>query len=121
MNINTREIKSFFYSQYFSDGLRISTGILLPSLVLMEFNQFDLGLTLSLGALCICVIDNPGPVTHKRNSMGVGNLCLFVVAAITGFARLNIFTLGLEITVFSFLSSMFTVYGNRAASIGTSS
>jgi uncharacterized membrane protein (TIGR01666 family) len=121
MNINTREIKSFFYSQYFSDGLRISTGILLPSLVLMEFNLFDLGLTLSLGALCICVIDNPGPVTHKRNSMGVGNLCLFVVAAITGFARLNIFTLGLEITVFSFLFSMFTVYGNRAASVGTSS
>jgi uncharacterized membrane protein (TIGR01666 family) len=121
MNINTREIKSFFYSQYFSDGLRISTGILLPSLVLMEFNQFDLGLTLSLGALCICVIDNPGPVTHKRNSMGVGNLCLFVVAAVTGFARLNIFTLGLEITVFSFLFSMFTVYGNRAASVGTSS
>jgi len=121
MNINTREIKSFFYSQYFSDGLRISTGILLPSLVLMEFNQFDLGLTLSLGALCICVIDNPGPVTHKRNSMGVGNLCLFVVAAITGFARLNIFTLGLEITIFSFLFSMFTVYGNRAASVGTSS
>ena len=121
MNINTREIKSFFYSQYFSDGLRISTGILLPSLVLMEFNLFDLGLTLSLGALCICVIDNPGPVTHKRNSMGVGNLCLFVVAATTGFARLNIFTLGLEITAFSFLFSMFTVYGNRAASVGTSS
>ncbi|WP_183559103.1 FUSC family protein [Mucilaginibacter sp. SP1R1] len=121
MNINTREIKSFFYSQYFSDGLRISIGILLPSLVLMEFNKFDLGLTLSLGALCICVIDSPGPVTHKRNSMAVGNLCLFLVAAITGFARLNIFTLGLEITLFSFIFSMFTVYGNRAASVGTSS
>ncbi|WPU96643.1 FUSC family membrane protein [Mucilaginibacter sabulilitoris] len=121
MNINTREIKSFFYSQYFSDGLRISAGILLPSLVLLEFNQFDLGLTLSLGALCICVIDSPGPVSHKRNSMAIGNLCLFLVAAITGFARLNIFTLGLEITLFSFLFSMFTVYGNRAASVGTCS
>ncbi|WP_419701859.1 FUSC family membrane protein [Mucilaginibacter sp. NFX135] len=121
MNINTREIKSFFYSQYFSDGLRITAGILLPSLVLLEFNQFDLGLTLSLGALCICVIDNPGPVTHKRNSMAIGNLCLFLVAAITGFARLNLYTLGLEITLFSFLFSMFTVYGNRAASVGTCS
>lgn len=121
MNINTREIKSFFYSQYFSDGLRITAGIILPSLVLLEFNQFDLGLTLSLGALCICVIDNPGPVSHKRNSMAIGNLCLFLVAAITGFARLNIYTLGLEITAFSFLFSMFTVYGNRAASVGTCS
>jgi uncharacterized membrane protein (TIGR01666 family) len=121
MKLNTREINSFFYSQYFSDGLRISAGILLPSLVLLEFGMFDLGLTLSLGALCICVIDNPGPLTHKRNAMAIGNLCLFIVAVTTGFARLNVFTLGLEITLFSFLFSIFIIYGNRAASIGTSS
>ena len=39
MNNHTREIKSFFYSQYFSDGLRITIGILLPSLVLAQFNH----------------------------------------------------------------------------------
>jgi uncharacterized membrane protein (TIGR01666 family) len=115
-----REIKSFFYSQYFSDGLRMSAGILLPSLVMMQLGNFNLGLTLSLGALCICTIDGPGPVSHKRNAMAVGNICLFAVALITGYARLNMYTLGLEITLFSFLFSMFTVYGNRAASVGTS-
>jgi len=120
MKINTREIKSFFYSQYFSDGLRMSFGILFPSLLLLQFNHFDLGLTMSLGALCICTIDTPGPVLHKRNAMAIGNLFLLIVAITTGFARLNIFTLGLEITFFSFLFSMFTVYGNRAASVGTS-
>jgi len=120
IKINPREIKSFFYSQYFSDGLRMSLGILLPSIILIQFNQFDLGLTMSLGALCICSIDNPGPVYHKRNAMAVGLICLFVVAVITGFARLNVFTLGLEITLLCFLFSMFTVYGNRAASVGTS-
>jgi len=119
--IQNKEVKSFFFSQYFSDGLRISLGILLPTLILQQFNQFDLGIALSLGALCISVIDSPGPVLHKRNAMGVGNLCLFIVAVTTGFARLNVFTLGLEVTVFSFLFSMFIVYGNRAASIGTSS
>ncbi len=120
MKTSFREIKSFFYSQYFSDGLRMTLGILLPSLVLSQFNHFDLGLTLSLGALCICVIDNPGPIVHKRNAMAIGNLCLFVVAIITGFARLNVFTLGLEIAVLFFVFSMFTVYGNRAALVGTS-
>nr|WP_255670526.1 FUSC family membrane protein [Mucilaginibacter sp. UR6-11] len=99
--------------------MRISLGILLPALVLQQFNQFELGITLSLGAICICVIDNPGPVVHKRNGMAAGNLCLFVVAVTTGFARLNVYTLGLEVTVFSFLFSMFIVYGNRAASVGT--
>jgi uncharacterized membrane protein (TIGR01666 family) len=120
MAVNNREIKSFFYSQYFSDGLRMTFGILFPSLLLMQFHHFDLGLTLSLGALCICTIDNPGPLSHKRNGMAIGNLFLFVVAVITGFARLNVVTLGIEITFFSFLFSMFTVYGNRAASVGTS-
>lgn len=119
IELNTREIKSFFYSQYFSDGIRMSLGILLPSLVLMQFNRFDTGLTLSLGALCVCTIDSPGPLYHKRNAMFVGNLCLFLVALTTGFARLNIFTLGIEITLFSFIFSMFTVYGNRAALVGT--
>jgi uncharacterized membrane protein YccC len=120
MKTNTREIKSFFYSQYFSDGLRMTIGILLPSLVALYFNHFDIGLTLSLGALCICTIDTPGPVMHKRNAMAIGNLILFAVAVITGFARLNVYTLGFEVVLFSFLFSMFTVYGNRAASVGTS-
>jgi uncharacterized membrane protein (TIGR01666 family) len=121
MIIQTKEIKSFFFSQYFSDGLRMSIGILIPALVLLQFGYFNLGLALSLGALCICVIDTPGPVLHKRNAMAIGNLCIFIAAITTGFARLNVVTLGLEVTFFSFLFSMFTVYGNRAASIGTAS
>ena len=119
MTVSTREVKSFFYSQYFSDGLRMSAGILFPSLLLSQFNQFDLGITLSLGALCVCTVDNPGPAQHKRNAMLIGNLCLFLVAVITGFARLNIFVLGAVITLLSFIFSLFTVYGNRAASVGT--
>jgi uncharacterized membrane protein (TIGR01666 family) len=121
MNISSREIKSFFYSQYFSDGLRISLGILLPSLILNYFNKFDLGLTLSLGALCVSVVDIPGPVIHKRNAMAICNLCIFLVAVVTGFARLNVFILGAEIAIFAFLFSMLTVYGTRAAAVGTGS
>lgn len=120
LNINHRELKGFFYSQYFSDGLRISLGILIPALVSIQLNHFDIGLALSLGALCICVIDNPGPILYKRNGMVIGNICLFVVAITTGFARLNPYMLGIEISLFSLLFSLFVVYGNRAGSIGTS-
>ncbi|TWR31469.1 hypothetical protein FPZ43_03055 [Mucilaginibacter pallidiroseus] len=121
MSNRQREIKSFFFSQYFSDGLRISAGILIPALGMMQLGHFDLGLTLSLGALCICTIDSPGPATHKRNSMAIGSICVLLVAIITGYARMNVYALGLEITVFSFLFSMFVVYGNRAAAVGTAS
>jgi uncharacterized membrane protein (TIGR01666 family) len=121
MKITIREIKSFFYSQYFSDGIRTSIGILLPALVLSYFNQFELGVTLSLGALCVSVVDIPGPVVHKRNAMAICNLCIFAVAVITGFARMNVVTLGIEIAIFSFLFSMLIVYGTRAAAVGTGS
>ncbi|MEO6523127.1 MAG: FUSC family membrane protein [Mucilaginibacter sp.] len=120
MNRQTREIQSFFYSQYFSDGLRITLGVLLPSLVLAQFDQLETGLTLSLGALCVSGADNPGPVMHKRNGMAICSALMFIVAIATGFARLNVFTMGVEIVIFAFFFSMFTVYGNRAASVGTS-
>jgi len=117
--MHLRDIKSFFYSQYFSDGLRITIGVLLPSLVLAQMGNFYAGISMSLGALAVSIVDTPGPVAHKRNAMAICNLCIFVVAVTTGFARLNLYTLGLEIALFSFLFSMFTVYGNRAASVGT--
>jgi len=121
MNIQSREIKGFFYSQYFSDGLRTSAGILLPSLVLNFFGLFGLGISLSLGALCVSVVDTPGPVVYKRNAMAVSVLCIFLVAVATGFARLNVYTLAAEITIITFIFSMLAVYGTRAAAIGTGS
>jgi uncharacterized membrane protein YccC len=119
MPIQPREIKSFFFSQYFSDGLRITAGVLLPGLVFAQLGMLQLGITLSLGAICICVTDNPGPVVHKRNSMAISNAFIFTIALLTGFARFNLYALGTEVVVLSFLFSMFVVYGNRAASVGT--
>ncbi|MBS1531097.1 MAG: FUSC family protein, partial [Bacteroidetes bacterium] len=119
MNIQSREIKGFFYSQYFSDGLRTCLGILIPSLVLNYFGNFSLGITLSLGALCVSVVDTPGPVVYKRNAMAVTAVCVFVAGVATGFARLNVYALAAEITLITFLFSMLAVYGIRAAAIGT--
>ena len=119
INIQPKEIKSFFYSQYFSDGLRITIGLLLPALILTQFHNLGFGVDMSLGALCVSIVDTPGPVAQKRNAMAISNLCIFLVAVITGFARLNLYTLGVEVALFSFLFSMLAVYGNRAAFVGT--
>jgi uncharacterized membrane protein (TIGR01666 family) len=119
MSSQTREIKYFFFSHYFSDGLRITFGILLPALFLAHFNQIEAGLTLSLGALCVSITDSPGPVIHKRNGMLYCNLFIFVVALATGYAHQHVLLMGLEVLLFSFLFSMFPVYGNRAGALGT--
>ena len=120
MQHQAREIRYFFYSQAFADGFRTSFAILLPALLGLYFNFFQIGLTISLGCMSVSLTDAPGPVIHKRNGMLFCSAFIFIVAILTGFARLNIYTLGLEIIVTSFFFSMFNVYGTRAASVGNS-
>lgn len=117
--IRPREIKSFIFSQYFSDGIRISIGILLPSLVFYQLNLLPVGLTLSLGAMCVSIPDNPGPVIHKRNGMLFCTLFVFLTALLTGLINQYPVLLGAEILILCFFFSMFSVYGNRASSVGT--
>lgn len=113
------EIQYFLFSQELSDGFRITCAILLPSLFTAFFDALPIGMTISLGALCISITDAPGPIVHKRNSMLAGLVVVFITAFITGFARMNDYVLGIEIFLGSFLFSMFVVYGARAAGIGS--
>ncbi|MVN22481.1 hypothetical protein GO621_13155 [Mucilaginibacter sp. HMF7410] len=119
MQLSTRKISSFFYSQYFSDGLRITLGVLIPVLLFNGFNQLADGVSFALGALCVSVVDSPGPAIQKRNSMIVCCLLILLVSLLTGFIQHNPFFLGIEIVLLAFFFSMFAVYGNRASSIGT--
>ena len=121
MNTEVKEVRYFFYSQAFADGLKMSFGILFPTLLLSYLGYFNTGLTLSLGALCVCLADSPGPVIHKKNGMLICSLFVFLVSLITIYARLNTYTLGLEIIAVTFFFSMFNVYGNRATLVGNAS
>ncbi len=115
----TNEIKNFVLSSYFGDGLRITFGALVPSLILSQFGLLQIGITVSLGALCASIADTPGPITHRRNAMLVTTLVVSIVSLLTGFANISVYVLGFIILSFSFLFSMLYVYGNRIASIGT--
>ncbi|HLK96637.1 MAG TPA: FUSC family membrane protein [Hymenobacter sp.] len=119
MNRRTRQVSYFLSSQHFSDGLRITLSILLPSLLLAQIGQLETGMALSIGALSVSLSDAPGPVQHRRNGMVATVLFGAFVTLVTGFARMNSLTLGVEIVVFGFFFSMFSVYTNRATSVGT--
>ncbi len=113
------EIKHFLFSQYLADGVRITLEIILPAVICSQFGRLDVGITISLGALCVSISDAPGPVKHKRNGMLYCNIFIFIMALLTGFFNNNILLLGLLIIFSSFFFTMFSIYGNRAASIGT--
>ncbi|MCC3157648.1 FUSC family protein [Hymenobacter sp. 15J16-1T3B] len=119
MRRHERTFQYFFFGQDFADGLRVTLGILLPTLLMAQLGQFELGLTVSLGAVCASLTDIPGPVVHKRNGLWICTALVFVVALLTGVARLNVWVLGGEILLLSFALTMLLVYGARAGAIGS--
>lgn len=114
----SRQIRYFLFSQYFADGVRITLEVIIPALVFSYLGNLETGLALSLGALCVSISDVPGPVSHKRNGMLFCNLFIFISALLTGFLNHNPITLGILILLSAFIFTMFSVYGNRATSVG---
>lgn len=115
-----RNIQDFLLSTYFADGLRITIGVLLPSLILAQFGLLQYGMTLSLGALCISVVDTPGPIVHRRNAMLITTGLLVLISILVGLTNKNTYVTSFILVICSFIFSMFFLYGNRAASIGIS-
>lgn len=114
----SQQIRYFLFSQYLSDGIRITLEIIIPAVVFSYLGQLETGLTLSLGALCVSISDGPGPVQHKRNGMLFCNIFVFISAMLTGFLNHNPISLGILILLSAFLFTMLSVFGNRASSIG---
>ena len=118
MQQKIREAQYFFYSQAFADGLRATIAIVLPALIGSYTNHFEVGLTISLGAMVTSLTDAPGPLLHKRNGMLACAAFAFIVAVVTAFAQVNVYWLAAEVVLVTFLFSMFTVYGARASAVG---
>jgi uncharacterized membrane protein (TIGR01666 family) len=115
----TKEIKKFLFSQYFSDGLRITFGVLLPPLIFAQLGDLEAGIIVSLGAITTSIPDNPGPVSHKRNAMFACIAFMLFTAFITGLINQSPLLVSIEILSLCFFFSMFNLYGNRASAIST--
>ena len=110
--------KQFLLSQYFYDGIKITLGVILPSIICYQLDQLQVGITISLGALFVSITDNPGAISHKRNAMIAANVFIFIMALIIGFTNKFGILLAFEIPIFCFIFSMLTVYGARASAVG---
>lgn len=113
-----KSYKSFINSHYLYGGIRNTVGILLPAFVMSSFNMLPTGIIISVGALCVSVTDNPGPIHHRRIGMMVCNIAIFLVSLTVGFTLHSPLLLGIILFIFSFFFSMLGVYGMRASSIG---
>src|SRR6185436_13720552 len=118
--IPIKKYKSFLYGYYFSGGIRITAGVVLPAVILGYFDQLSAGVAASLGALLVSFVDTPGPIHHRRNGMliclGLVSVIALLTAVIAPFPVLS----GIFIFVCCFIFSFIGIYGSRANSIGLS-
>src|ERR1700681_4198051 len=110
--------RSFINSYYLSEGLRITFGLTLPTIIGTYLHHENIGITMSIGAVCVTIVDNAGPIQHRKNAMLVCNMVIFISSLLTGFAIGSPLAMGLLIAVFCFIFSMIGVYGTRAGSVG---
>jgi uncharacterized membrane protein (TIGR01666 family) len=113
-----KQYRSFISSHYVGEGLRITTGVLVPVLLLGYFELLSVGLAVGLGALCVSITDSPGPIRHRRNGLVVCALLIFAVAILVSLVQQVPWLFMVALPVGCFVFSMIGVYGARATSIG---
>lgn len=112
------ELRKFVSGQHLQNGIRVTACVIIPAWLLYHYGLLSTMISLPLGALFVGLADNPGPIHHRRNGLLVSSLLNFVVALVAGVSRFNPWLIGVEIFIFGILSSLVSVFGTRAGSIG---
>lgn len=113
-----RTYRQFASSYYVNEGFRITAAIITPVLIMGYVGYLSLGVAMGLGALCVSLVDIPGPLHHRKNAMAVTIIGTFLVALITGWLVPTPWLMGLWIGLCGFAFSIIGVNGTRITNIG---
>lgn len=118
MIYDRQQIKSHLFGQYLAHGIKVTVGIILPSIIFVWVDDLQSGLIVSLGAFYVSLADHPGPIVHRRNGMLVTNLFIYIVALLNSVSNQFPWILAVEIPIFCFIFGMLMIYGARASAAG---
>jgi uncharacterized membrane protein (TIGR01666 family) len=113
-----REYKKYSSSYYVSEGIRTTAGVMIPLLTASYFGELQTGIALALGAMCVGLTDNTGPIHHRINGMAAAIILIFITTLLTGFSIKYTGILALFIVIMGFACSFIGVYGIRANAVG---
>lgn len=119
MDSTHAHVKRFLYGHYFSNGLRQSIGVILPPLILIGiYDQPVIGMVAAFGALCVSIIDQPGPHQHRLNSMLGCAVLGTLTALVTGIATASSVALLFTVMALTFLFGLFSAFGRKGGLVG---
>ncbi|MCW3480687.1 FUSC family protein [Neisseriaceae bacterium JH1-16] len=117
--LDSTALRRFLYSQHFFTALRMTIGIAAPAVVLMiGFGQIAIGMACAIGALCVGLIDVPGPMRRKHREM-LG--CALLVSLTAGWTMLGLAhpaILWPTVLGISFFGAFAVAFGQKASIIG---
>lgn len=113
-----KEAKAFIFSYHFSNGLRTTLSVVVPSVIFAAFGHLNTGIAISMGALCTALADVPGTIIHKRNGLIISTILIFLTALGTGLLLPYIPLLTIWVGLCSVFYAMLLIYGNRGGNIG---
>ncbi|KGE15889.1 FUSC family protein [Sphingobacterium deserti] len=115
----TKEISNFFYGQYFSEGVKITAGCIVPVLVSASLGYFGIGTLISLGALLVGLSDTPGAPSHRRLGMLSTALLCMLTYIIIIHVNFSVPLTTIVVALLSFCFAMLAVFNARAATVGS--
>jgi uncharacterized membrane protein YccC len=114
-------IQRFLYSHHFIGGIRRGAGVILAfCLALLITDDGGQALIAGLGASCVAIIDQPGPLGTRLPEMFGGMILSAIAVSVTGMVSSDQFWLLVAVAAQTFFFSFLVVYGKRGGVIGLS-
>jgi uncharacterized membrane protein YccC len=107
------DIRTFIFSHYFYSGVRVATGVVGLTLLVMYGFDLPTAMTVCIGALCTSLMDLPSPLRHKFNEMLASVLLCTLVALVVSLCAPFQWVLRAVLVAVSFMASMMVVYGKK--------
>ncbi len=98
----------------------MSVGTFIPVIVGWYMDQTVLGITASLGAICVGLADSPGKFSHKIKGLLFALALTFITTIWVSSMHEYKMVFTISVLSISFLGSYISLYGNRGAVVGTS-
>ena len=112
-------ITYFFLGEYFSDALRTTITVVLPIILFFYFGNPDAAKGIGVGALLISLTDLPDNRLNKlKTALSSITVFFFTTLAVSS-ALYNVYLTAAVLVLAAFSFSMFAVYGQKLALIGT--
>ncbi|RTY74656.1 FUSC family protein [Flavobacterium sp. LS1R10] len=115
------KIQKFTDTTYFTNALKVTIATVIPVMLFSFFGKFEVGFTIALGAFFTYPSDIPSSLKHKVNGILVATILVACVNLLVNIIYPYSWIFHPFLALLVFLTSMLSVYGQRATMVSFSS